>query len=78
MMEMAAKVLLAIVSVGLILVVLLQSSKSPGLSGTIGGGAEHVMGKAKARGVDAFLGKLTTVLATLFMALALVVGYFIK
>lgn len=77
-MELAAKIVLAIISVGLILVVLLQSSKSAGLSGTIGGGAEHVMGKAKARGMDAFLGKLTTVLATLFMIGALVVGYFIK
>jgi preprotein translocase subunit SecG len=77
-MEMAAKILLAILSVGLILVVLLQSSKSPGLSGTIGGGAEHVMGKAKARGIDAFLGRLTTILATLFMIVALVVGYFVK
>ncbi|WP_044641233.1 preprotein translocase subunit SecG [Risungbinella massiliensis] len=77
-MELAAKIVLSIVSVGLILVVLLQSSKSAGLSGTIGGGAEHVMGKAKARGMDALLGKLTTVLATLFMIAALVVGYFIK
>lgn len=77
-MVLAANIFLAIVSVALIVVVLLQSSKSPGLSGTIGGGAEHLMGKAKARGIDAFLAKLTTVLATLFIIAALLVGYFVK
>lgn len=77
-MALAAKIFFAVVSVLLIIVVLLQSSKSPGLSGTIGGGAEHVMGKAKARGMDALLNKLTTVLAVFFMVMALVVGYFLK
>ncbi|TCW39077.1 preprotein translocase subunit SecG [Laceyella sacchari] len=77
-MELAAKIVLAVISVILIIAVLLQSGKSAGLSGTIAGGAEHVMGKAKARGLDAFLGKATAVLAFLFMVMALVVGYFIK
>jgi preprotein translocase subunit SecG len=77
-MELAAKIILAIVSIGLIVVVLLQSSKSPGLSGTIAGGAEHLMGKAKARGIDALLNRLTTIFAILFMIMALVVGYFVK
>jgi preprotein translocase subunit SecG len=77
-METASKIILAIASVGLILVVLLQSGKSAGLSGTIGGGAEHLMGKAKARGFDALLNKFTTIIAIVFMVMALVVGYFIK
>ncbi|SEN69897.1 preprotein translocase subunit SecG [Lihuaxuella thermophila] len=77
-MEIASKIILAIISIGLIIVVLLQSGKSAGLSGAIGGGAEHLMGKAKARGIDALLGKLTTVLAVLFMIFALIVAYFIK
>jgi preprotein translocase subunit SecG len=77
-MEIASKIVLAIISIGLIIVVLLQSGKSAGLSGVVGGGAEHLMGKAKARGIDALLGKLTTVLAILFMLFALIVGYFIK
>jgi preprotein translocase subunit SecG len=77
-MEIVSKIILAIISVGLILVVLLQSGKSAGLSGIVGGGAEHLMGKAKARGFDAFLGRVTVVLAVLFMLMALVVGYFIK
>lgn len=77
-MVILSKVLLSIASIGLILVVLLQSGKSAGLSGSIGGGAEHIMGKAKARGFDALLNKLTAGLAIVFMLMALIVGYFIK
>ena len=77
-MELAAKILLAIVSIGLIVVVLLQSGQSAGLSGAIAGGAEHLMGKAKARGIDALLHRITVVLATLFILLTLLVGYFVK
>ncbi len=43
---------LIIVSIGLIIVVLLQSGKSAGLSGAISGGAEQLFGKQKARGLD--------------------------
>lgn len=77
-MELATKIILAVISIALIIVVLLQSGKSAGLSGAIAGGAEHLMGKAKARGIDGLLHRLTTVLAVLFMVVALVVGYFIK
>lgn len=74
----AAKIALAVISVVLIVVVLLQSSKSSGISGAIGGGADHLVGRAKARGIDALLSKLTTVVAVLFMLATLLVGYFIK
>lgn len=76
-MVLAAKVLLIIASIGLIVVVLLQSGKSAGL-GSIGGGAEQLMGKQKARGIDAVLGKLTVVFAILFMVFAILLGYFLK
>ncbi len=36
------------------------------------------MGKAKARGIDALLHRITVVLATLFILLTLLVGYFVK
>lgn len=75
-MVLTAKIVLALIAVGLIVVVLMQSSKSPGLSGAVGGGAEHMMGKAKARGIDALLNRLTTVFAVLFMITALIVGFF--
>lgn len=77
-MALAAKILLVIASIGLIIVVLLQSGKSAGLSGAIGGGAEQLMGKQKARGIDALLGKLTVVFAVSFMIFAILLGYFLK
>ncbi|SFS32088.1 preprotein translocase subunit SecG [Marininema halotolerans] len=74
-MVTAVNVLLAIVCLGLIIVVLLQSGKSAGLSGAIGGASEHLIGKTKARGIDALLGKVTVVLAILFLILTLLAGY---
>ncbi len=57
-------------SVVLIGSVLLQSGKSAGLSGSIAGGAEQMMG-TKGRGLDALLSKVTSVCAILFIAGAL-------
>lgn len=63
-------VIMFIVSLVLIASVLLQSGKSAGLSGSIAGGAEQVMG-TKARGLDATFSKITSVCAILFIAVAL-------
>ncbi|MFD1739403.1 preprotein translocase subunit SecG [Bacillus salitolerans] len=68
--------LLIIVSIALIIVVLLQSGKSAGLSGAISGGAEQLFGKQKARGIDAVLHRVTIVLSVLFFILAIAVSYF--
>lgn len=68
--------LLVIVCIGLIVVVLLQSSKSAGLSGAISGGAEQLFGKQKARGIDAVLHRVTIVLSILFFVLTIAVTYF--
>jgi len=65
----AVKILLVIVSLGLILTVLLQQGKSAGLSGAISGGAEHLFGKQKARGLDLLLHRTTIVLGVLFVVL---------
>ncbi|MBU0905409.1 preprotein translocase subunit SecG [Paenisporosarcina quisquiliarum] len=65
--------LLVIVSLALIVVVLLQSGKSAGLSGAISGGAEQLFGKQKARGIDLVLHRVTIVLAVLFFILAIAV-----
>lgn len=67
--------LLVIVAIGLIIVVLLQSGKSAGLSGAISGGAEQLFGKQKARGLDLILHRITIVLAVLFFILTFVVAY---
>lgn len=77
-MALFLKILLVIFCVGLIVVVLLQSGKSAGLSGAIAGGAEQMMGKQKARGIDAVLNKITIVLAAGFMILAIAVAFFTR
>ncbi|GAA4718132.1 preprotein translocase subunit SecG [Brevibacillus fulvus] len=76
-MLLAAKILMVIAAIGLIIVILLQSGKSAGLSGAIGGGAEQLLGKQKARGIDALLGRLTVIFAVLFMVFAVLLGYFL-
>lgn len=68
-------VLLIIVCITLIVLVLLQNSKSAGLSGAISGGAEELFGKQKARGLDAVLHRLTVIFAVLFFVLTLLEVY---
>lgn len=77
-MEMFLQILLVIFSIGLIAVVLLQKGKSAGLSGAISGGAEHLFGKTKARGMDLVLQRLTVALAAGFFILAVVVAVIVK
>lgn len=68
-------VILAII---LIAVVLLQSGKSAGLSGSIGGGAETFFGKNKARTLDGMLSKATSIVAVLFIVTSIVLSLFAK
>lgn len=68
---------LVIVSIVLIVVVLLQSGKSAGLSGAISGGAEQLFGKQKARGLDLILHRMTVVLTVLFFFLTIALAYFV-
>ncbi|MBT9169164.1 MAG: putative protein-export membrane protein SecG [Syntrophomonadaceae bacterium] len=68
-MEIVINVLFLLAALGMILSVLLQSSKSAGLSGAITGGSQTMFGKKK--GVDDLLAKLTVVFAVLFMVLAI-------
>jgi len=73
-MDIFLKVVLLIFSVGLIAVVLLQKGKSAGLSGAISGGAEHLFGKSKARGMELVLQRVTVGLAAGFFIMAIIVG----
>jgi preprotein translocase subunit SecG len=68
-------VLLITVSILMIVMVLMQSSNSSGLSGAISGGAEQLFGKQKARGIEAVLNRITIVLAVLFFVLTIAVTY---
>ena len=71
-MEIVLGIVLILASVFLIVAVLLQSSKSHRLSGTIAGGAETFFGKTKGSSIDKKLSTLTTVVAIVFAVLVLV------
>ena len=60
---------------GLILIgsILMQSSSSDGLSGSIAGGAEQLFGKKKSTGYEALLKKICVVAAILYIILSLVI-----
>lgn len=66
-------ILMLVLSVVLILSILMQSSNSDGLSGSIGGGAEQLFGKKKSRGYEGMLSRISTVCAVLFIVLSLVI-----
>ena len=71
-MRIALKIILAVASLVLIISILLQSSNSDGLSGSIGGGAEQLFGKRKSQGYEGILSKISTVTAVLFIVVSLV------
>ena len=60
----------AVISIALIAVVVLQSGKSAGLSGSIAGWAETLFG-GKKKGMDEMLSKATMVLGALFGAVTM-------
>ena len=65
---------LVLIALVLIMVVMLQSGKSAGLSGTIAGVADTFMSKNKAKGWDAKLARWTKWVAIAFMVLLLVIS----
>ena len=62
----------------MIVIVLLQSAKSSGMSGTIAGGAETLFGKNKGRTIDAMLSKYTTFAAIAFIVISVVLYLLLK
>jgi len=67
------QILVVIVALLLIGVVVAQKSKTQGMGAGFGGGAEDLFG-SRARGMDAFLSKVTIVLSFIFAVLTLVLG----
>jgi preprotein translocase subunit SecG len=67
-----------ILSIILIVVVLFQSGKQAGLSGSIAGGAETFFGKNKARTLDGILSRITTIVAILFIITSFVLSLILK
>ena len=64
-MVIVLQIVEAILSILLIAVIVLQSGKGGGLSGSIGGGVEGALG-GKKKGLDEYLSKITMVLGALF------------
>lgn len=64
-----------LVCLGLIAAVLMQSSRSAGVSGAIGGAADQFFGKKK--GLDEFLAKIAAGLTVGFFVIALILAIFL-
>lgn len=71
-------IIYVILAVFLTVVVILQSGKSNGLSGAIGGSSETFLAKNKAKSMDARLARLTKWVAIVFVVLTLVMSLIIK
>jgi preprotein translocase subunit SecG len=71
-------VLQLLFSISIIIIVLLQSGKSAGLSGTIAGGAETFFGKSKGRTIDAMLNRYTTFASIAFLITSILLFVFLK
>lgn len=59
---------------GLVASILMQSSRSAGISGSIGGASEQFFGKKK--GMDEFLAKISGILGGIFFVVTLVLAVF--
>jgi preprotein translocase subunit SecG len=67
-----------IVCLAVIIMVLMQSGKSGGLSGSIAGGAETFFGKTKGKAIDQILGKYTVYIAIFFAVTAILLYLILK
>jgi len=66
-------VILLFASIFMIVSILLQTSKSDGLSGSIAGGAEQLFGKKKSNTYDMMLSRVTTVSSIVYIVLVLAI-----
>lgn len=74
-LKLTATIVLVLFEIFLIVVVLLQSSNSPGLSSSFGGGnTETFFGKNKNRSREGRLQRLTSVSAIGFIVLAVIIS----
>lgn len=73
-LRMIVTVVYVIICVALTIIVLMQESKTQGLSGAISGMADTYWGKNKGRSIEGALNKGTTVLAIGFIALSFILN----
>lgn len=77
-LEIIVSIIHVLISMSLVVIVLLQSGKSAGLSGSIAGGAETFFGKNKGRTLDALLSKYTSVAAIAFLVTSILLFLILK
>lgn len=77
-MKIVVNIIYLIICLAIIAIVLLQSGRSAGLSGSIAGGAETFFGKNKARTYEALFGKLTGWLAIAFIIVTVILVFLLK
>ena len=70
-MKIALLVILALISVVLVTVVMLQQGESSGLT-ALGGGSDSSFGKKKSKGYDDKLSRLTVISAIAFLVVNLI------
>ena len=78
-MEIAITIIQLLACVALCVIVLIQSGKSSGLSGAIGGGSgDTFLAKNKAKTLDARLARMTKWVAIVFIVLTLVLDFIVS
>lgn len=74
MLRTIVTVVFIAICIALVILVMLQESKSNGLTGTVGGMADTYWGKNKGRSMEGKLVKWTTILAVIFFVLTVVLN----
>ncbi|MCQ2472227.1 MAG: preprotein translocase subunit SecG [Clostridia bacterium] len=69
-------IVLILLCIAIVAVVLMQESRSAGLSGAIAGGADTFFGKGKGKSMEKKLEKVTKIFAGIFFALTLGITVF--
>ncbi len=72
-MRLVLNILFVIICVALVVLVLMQEGKSQGLA-ALNGGSDSYWGKNKGRSMEGRLAKITTIVCTLFVVIALILN----
>lgn len=72
-MRLVLNILFVIICVALVVLVLMQEGKSQGLA-ALSGGSDSYWGKNKGRSMEGRLAKITTIVCTLFVVVALILN----
>ena len=73
-LKVIVTIIFALICLALTVIILMQESKTTGLSGAISGAADSYWGKNKGRSIEGKLEKATKVLVVIFFVLAIVLN----